>query len=340
MGSTRWKCARIAGSASHIADDQGQLYEVEPPWTIYRIFAVTLVVLGLVAPTNGSAVGFGSRAFQLVPDQANIVALYGFMLDGNTSADSSVVVPGSEINVNLGVLQYTHAFELKGQQSAAFGVLPGGRVDGSLDIARQTMSDDNSGLGDAQVGAVFGLTGSPSLPLKQFMEFNPGFAAGILTLFTLPTGQYDESHALNVGANRWAAQFGTVLTWYQGNAMLDPHLRTFELLPSFTLYGDNEDPFGADITGQAAMFNLEGHITQNINQAMFLSVDALYSYGGETMTDEVDNDDRQSALMLGGSFSTMISRSTSIKLSYGEVISRNDNGPDGSMFRAVISVLF
>ncbi len=304
------------------------------------MLVVMVIALALLMPTKGSAQGFGPRAFQLIPDGVDSVALYGFAIEGNSTIDPSVVIQGSEIDIDLAVLQYSHTFEFNEQQSGLLAIVSGGTIEGSLDLGGQTLSDKSSGFGDVQVGAVFGLTGSPVLSMEEFQSYKPGFAAGLLTLLTLPTGEYDESSAINVGANRWAAQVGTVLVWYQGQSMLDPKLRTFELVPSITLYSDNDDPFGADRTGQSAMFKLEGHITQNINKAMFVSLDALYSYGGETTTDGADNNNQQSALMLGASFNAMISRSASIKLSYGKVVSRNDDGPDGSMIRAIVSVLF
>ncbi|MCF6264375.1 MAG: transporter [Xanthomonadales bacterium] len=257
--------------------------------------SIILLVLSLLIPTNASAQGFGPRAFQLVPENTNVLALYGYLLDGNRAVDPSVVIQGADIDIDLAVLQYSRAFAIKGNQAGIYGIVSAGQVDGAVDLGGMALSDSNSGFGDIQIGATFGVIGSPSLSLEEYVKFKPAFSAGILTLFTLPTGQYDESHALNLGTNRWAAQLGTVLLWYQGDTLLDPRLRTFELVPSFTFYGDNDDPFGANSTEQSAMFKLEGHITQNINQAMFLSADAFYTYGGETTTDGVNNNDKQSA---------------------------------------------
>lgn len=302
--------------------------------------SIILLMLSLLIPTNAAAQGFGPRAFQLVPEKTNVLALYGYLLDGNRLVDPSVVIQGAEIEIDLAVLQYSRAFEIKGNQAGIYGIVSAGQVDGSVDLGTMTLADSNSGFGDIQIGATFGVIGSPSLSLEEYVKYKPSFSLGILTLFTLPTGQYDESHALNLGTNRWAAQLGTVLLWYQGDTLLDPRLRTFELVPSVTFYGDNDDPFGANNSEQSAMFKLEGHITQNINQAMFLSADAFYTYGGETTSDGTNNNDKQSALMLGASFGMMVSRSASLKLSYGEVVYRNDDGPDGSMFRAVLSILF
>ncbi len=335
-----WKNAAV-GSVVFNADNRERPHGIALLWIRrWSLASIALLMLSLLVPTNGSAQGFGPRAFQLVPEKTNVLALYAYLLDGNRAVDPSVVIQGADIEIDLAVLQYSRAIDIKGNQAGIYAIVSAGQIDGTVDLGNMALSDKNSGFGDIQIGATFGVVGSPTLTMGEYVKYKPGFSAGIITLFTLPTGQYDESHALNLGTNRWAAQLGTVLLWYQGDTLLDPRLRTFELVPTVTFYGDNDDPFGANISGQSAMFKLEGHITQNINQAMFLSADALYTYGGETTTDGVNNNDKQSAVMLGASFGMILSRSASLKLSYGEVVYRNDDGPDGSMFRAVLSVLF
>jgi hypothetical protein len=129
--------------------------------------------------------------------------------------------------------------------------------------------------------------------------------------------------------------------WIFGESYLDPHLTTFELLPSVTFYGSNEDPFRADTLDQAPIFRLEGHLTRNLNKAIWISADALVSNGGETETDGIDDDNRQYSLKLGATVSVAVAKTASIKLSYGETVnSNNDDSSDGQMFRIVGNILF
>ncbi len=130
------------------------------------------------------------------------------------------------------------------------------------------------------------------------------------------------------------------MTWYLGRSFIDPRLMTFELLPTVTFYTRNDDPKGADTVAQKPIVRLEGHITRNLTKALWVSFDATPVYGGETTTDGVEDDDVQRALMLGGTVNVTLSRSTSVKVTYGEVASRNDGGPDGQMFRVIGTVVF
>ena len=240
-------------------------------------------------------------------------------------------------------MQYVHPISVRGQASGLFVALPFGQVDGSL-TARPPfngISGDASGVGDVVLGAVIGLKGSPSLSLQDYAKFKPGFSIGALTKLTLPTGSYTQDKALNLGANRWNLQLGAPMGWVIGESYLDPKLTSFELLPSVTFYGDNDEPFRANTTSQEPIFRLEGHITRNLNKAVWISADALVSNGGETETDGVDNNNRQYSLKLGATLSVAVAKTASLKFSYGETVDSNKtNSSDGKMFRVVGTLLF
>ncbi len=310
---------------------------------ICRIHVAILVVIATIVLLSSERVlaqGDGPRAYQILPDGTNIVALYGIFTNGNQSLDPGTIIQGSDIDVNLGVLQYIHTISVGGKQAALFGVLPFGEVKGSIDLPGSTFSGRSSGIGDFQLGSIFGLIGTPALPIKEYSTLQPGFTLGVLGKLFIPTGEYDDNKLFNLGANRWAVQIGVPMTYYLGTSFIDPSLLTFELLPSVFLYGDNDDLSNANTREQDPLFNLEEHITWNLNKMIWFSADALYTYGGETTTDGVKGRDTQSAFFLGGTVNFTLSRSVSLQLSYGKTVSRNDNGPDGSMIRTIVNFAF
>ena len=73
---------------------------------------------------------------------------------------------------------------------------------------------------------------------------------------------------------------------------------------------------------------------------IWVSLDGLYTYGGETTTDGVSGADTQESFSLGGTIGVNLHRSLAIKASYGEVLWRNDAGPDGRMFRFNVTFTF
>ncbi len=298
-----------------------------------------IAVMALLAAETARAQGDGPRAYQLLPEDTKVIALYGIHTQGNETADTGTVVRGSQIDVSLGVVQYIHTIALGKRQAALFGILPFGKVDGSIDLTGRSFSGSSSGIGDLQLGSVIGLIGSPSLPLKEYAAYNPGFTLAMLGKLFLPTGEYDATKVLNLGANRFAGQLGVLMIYYLGTSFQDASLTSFELMPSVYIYGDNDNPYNADKREQAPLFRVEGHITRNLNKMIWLSADALYTYGGETTTDGVRDGNTQRALMLGCSANFTMS-SASLKLSTGKTVMANDSGPDGWMIRAILNFAF
>jgi len=303
---------------------------------------MAMAVIGLLLLTPAAhAQGDGPRAFQLLPADTQVMSLWGMSNKGNQTADTGSVVRGSEIDINLGVLMYIRTLELGGQQSALFVIQPFGKVDASLDLGTQRVGASSSGLADLQIGGIFGVVGSPNLAPKDYAAYKPeSTAVGVLGMLTLPTGRYDETRAINLGANRWNLRLGVPMTRYIGNSLVDPALMTVEFQPSVTVFGANDAPFGAVKRTQAALFKLEGHLGRNFSPAVWASIDALATYGGETTTDGVKGDDAQRAFSMGASVNVALSRSATLKTSYGKVLSRNDGGPEGHMLRVIGAVAF
>ena len=306
-------------------------------WIARLVVAVPLLAL---AAASAQAQGDGPRVYQIVPAGTHVVSVYGLFTRGNQSADPGLVVEAGNVAVDVAVVQYVHPVTLGNRVGGAFVVLPLGEVTGTLPILGRELSGSSSWVGDMQLGWVQNVVGPPPLTGKDYATRKPGFTFGVLGKLLTPTGAYSPDKVINLGGNRWAFQLGTPITWYLGRSFVDPKLTTFELLPSVTFYTRNADPNGADTFEQEPIFRLEGHVTRNLNKALWLSLDATWVYGGETTTDGVANDNAQRALMLGGTANFTFSRSTSLKVTYGEVVKRNDGGPDGHMFRVIGTVVF
>ncbi|WP_199556493.1 transporter [Sandaracinobacteroides hominis] len=310
-----------------------------------RLARLAALLCGLLLAAAAGAQGYGPRALQLVPENSNVVTVYGVALNGNQSIEPGSVVKGSDIDVTLGIAQYTRAFRLPGgQQGAVVVALPYGRIDARMDTNlpdRPRLEAHRSGLFDPQVALVVGLVGSPSLPMPDYARFRQGFALGVMTNLYVPLGSYESARAINTGSNRWAVQFGAPMSFNFGKSLITPDHGTFELLPAVTFYGNNNDPFGAaERTGQRPLFTLESHLTKNVNRMAWVSLDGMYSNGGASITDGLRADNRQESFAIGGSLNLTFSPAFSAKLSYGGVLARNENGPEGGMWRLMGSYVF
>lgn len=299
------------------------------------------ILFGFVIPTTVAAQGDGPRAYQLVPDKTQTFAQFLLALRGNQTPSTGSVIEGSDIDINFGISQYGRTIGINGHQAGLLAIVPYGNVSGSLSTGLGTTSGSDVGLGDVLLGFVYGIVGSPVLTAQEYINYDPGFAMAFLARVTLPTGSYDSDRNLNMGGNRWALELGTPIMYYIGSSYLDPSLATIEILPKVTFFSENSDAPGAtQRLGQDPLFSLEGHVTRNFGQAFWGSLDARYEYGGETSSDGVSDGNSQRSLSLGVTAALNLSQSSSVKVSYGAVVSGNAAGSTGRMLRMQFLTLF
>lgn len=307
---------------------------------IVALLAIELLS-GLGISAAAIAQGEGPRAYQLVPDGTQSISQILFALRGNSTPSTGLIVQGADIDLNLGVTQYGRAIDIAGHQAGLLVLVPYGNASGSLSTEFGTRSAHDSGLGDIMLGVLYGIYGTPSLSRQDYMEYDPGFAMALLTRATLPTGSYDSDSNLNMGSNRAAFELGVPLMYYLGSSYLDTELTSFELLPKVTFFSENTDAIGeTENLKQDALFTIEGHITRNFGRALWGSLDAFYEYGGETTSDNIDDNNKQRSFSIGATVGLNLSQTSSVKISYGDVVSGNPSGSDGRMLRAQVMILF
>jgi len=294
------------------------------------------VLSSLGYSTAARAQGEGPRAYELQPAGSRALNVYGMFGRGNTSFDPGAVVPGTaEVYENGSIIEYSHGFALAGNAGSLLVSLPVGNVRRSVSVGGVVQSDASSGIGDLQITGAFGLLGSPALEEKDYEAYRPHLALSALTRVYVPTGAYDRTSAVNVGQNRWALQLGVSSAYYLGDSFLDSSLTSFELIPSVIWYGDNNEPTSGNHSSQAPLTQLEGHVTRNLNQSFWLSLDALFISGGETTTNGVSDQNRQRSLALGATASVALADTVSVSLSYTDVVSKDSSGLRGHVIRLI-----
>jgi hypothetical protein len=294
----------------------------------------------LACTSDVQAQGDGPRAYFPTPTGTNTFAAYGLSISGNTVLGSGLVDRSASVDTNIVALQYTRTIDVAGRSSGMFVIAPIGNAKGTVGGRFGQLEGKSEGIGDLVLGGVFTLTGVPSLTKSSYAQYDPDLAMGFLTKLVIPSGDYSQTRVLNLGANRWSLQFGVPVNYYFGSSFLDPNLTVLEILPSVTLFSDNSSAFGGGNLSQDPLYKIEAHVSRSLNQAVFVSLDGLWTYDGLTRTNDVSNNNKQNSLSMGASLGLNLSRTASIKFSYGKVVSRNDSGADGDMFRASFSKLF
>ena len=298
-------------------------------------------LLSLLSSPSAQAQGDGARNYQLVPDGSRSFTVFGIFARGNQAADPSAPIQGAEVDAYLSVLQYMQAFSVGGRQLQAFALLPFGEANGNAQIpGRGTVSVTNSGLADAQVGAMLGLIGAPALSASEYASYQPGFTLGALAKLYMPTGEYDASRPLNLGTNRWALQLGAPMVKYLGQSMLDPSLTSLEFSPSISFFTNNNEPFRANTRHQDPLAKFEAHVTHNLTSSFWISADAFHVRGGETITDGVRDNNSQHWWGLGGTAGFSLTDALSGALTYGKVVRRNPTALEAQAVRADLMFAF
>ncbi|QVN04262.1 transporter [Pseudomonas rhodesiae] len=284
-----------------------------------RLSALCASTLALV-PAAGFA--DNARDWQNLPTDLNMVFGYYNRVDTNTPIDTTLPITGLSLNADLYLFRYARSFGIDGRNSAIQLIQPYADVSASFDNARFfDGTKHNGGMGDTQVVLVHNLFGGPALTAEEFASWQPEtFLTGALWI-TAPTGDYDKDRVINIGSNRWVFKpelgFGTPVgpTWLEINTWV-------------SLFGDNDDYQGDRKLEQKPLYAIEGHYSYTFNRALWASLDATYSRGGESRIDGDWQDNKQENALLGASMGFVLSPQFGGLLAYSDTVSERRGSPD------------
>ena len=287
--------------------------------TTARKASYTALTLAMV-PLMGWA--DNARDWQNLPTDLNMLFGYYSRIDTNTPIDTSLPIDGLSLNADVYIMRYARSFAVDGRNSAIQILQPYADISASFDDARFfSGTKHNGGMGDTQVVLVHNIFGGPALSKEEFARWKPEtFLTGALWI-TTPTGDYDKNKVINIGANRWVFKpeigFGTPFgpTWLEVNTWV-------------SLYGDNDEYQGNGKLEQKPLYAVEGHYSYTINPALWASLDATYSAGGETRIDGEWQDNKQANTLVGASMGFMLSPQFGGLLAYTDTVSERTGSPD------------
>ncbi len=195
-------------------------------------------------------------------------------------------------SVNAWLARYNHAFDWAGKTARVDVIVPyvSGTWQGIVD--GEPGRRDINGGGDPWLRLSMNFAGSPALEGEAFGNFianNPvRTTVGASLAVSLPRGPNDAAELVNVGRNRYTLrpQLGVL------------HQRgpwSYELTSSVFWFSDNDDFVESATLEQDPVWALQGHITRNFANSLWLGVGLAYAIGGDVTIDgvrvdyEVDN---------------------------------------------------
>lgn len=244
-------------------------------------FARTSIVLLFGTAASVGAQELDVRTYTNVPIGVNIVQMgYGRSV-GNILVDPSLPVEGLDARLNLGFVKYIRMLDFFGRASKVEALLPfsSGRWEGVQAGVGQRRRE-LTGLADARFAFTVNFLGAPSLAANEFRSYRQKTIVGATLQLIVPTGQYDGTKLINLGANRWGfkPELGV------SRAIGKWHVEGAATLWLFT---DNDDFFGGATLSQEALYAFQGHLVYNFRPGLWLAFDAGYANGGTTSVDRM-----------------------------------------------------
>ena len=268
-------------------------------------YALSLSASLLVADL--SAQDLEPRLYSSVPTGLNFLVVGYSNSAGSVLVDPSIALDDAKLTIDALLVGYA--------RSVAVGPFLG-KVDagvaracatGSAEYRGTRIARDTCGLTDARLRLAVNFIGAPALTAEQFRGSSSDFVVGASLQLTAPTGDYDPSRLVNLGANRWSTKI---------EAGLSKKVRrwTLELALASTTYLDNDDFFGGSRREQEPLYSLQAHLVRTLPSGLWVAVDTTHYRGGQATVDATRNGDRQANSRLGFTVAIPANRNHSLKL--------------------------
>lgn len=251
------------------------------------------------------------RAYSPAPVGLNFLGLALLHSSGDVSVDPSLPVRNVEATADSGLIFYTRTFGLFGRAASVGLVLPYVQLEASGDVLAQQRSVERSGLADPRLRLAVNLLGGPALTPEEFSSRRPATTLGTSLTIVAPFGEYDSSHLVNLGSNRWA--FRPELGLYHSAGPWG-----MEISGGAWFFTDNDDFFGGHRREQDPLYTVQVDVSYTFRPHLWLALGTTHYAGGETTVDGVHKADRQANSRVGLALSLPVDRNNSVKFTWSK----------------------
>jgi hypothetical protein len=289
-----------------------------------RLVAATLFAAGALCPPQTLA-QVPARFYWKSLSDANAVPVIVNSVSGNTNPfdPAHIVAPGANVDATVAIAGYAHTFSMFDRAAMAAILLPMGRVSGEVTVAGRSYNQSASGFGDPMLEFNINVIGPPAQKnIPDAMRYEPGFSVDLLADVALPIGEYDSSQPLNLGQNRWYGRAGAPIVWQLG-PWVPGRRTTLELLPAVWFFGKNDNYVGQTLKTDP-LFQLDAHLTRDLTEHFWGSIDAAWYYGGRASINGVAGE-KLNNLGFGLTLGYTINDNLNLTVGYKSTV--NDNAP-------------
>ena len=289
-----------------------------------RLLACFVFAL-LCTPHRALAQFNDARAYDNTPVGTNQLELSYAHVHANASLDPSLIIADASLNINQGIVDYTHYFGMFHRLAWVEAGVPLAGLSGS--VTGTNVHQLTNGAGDSSYQLAVLLKGGPALTVAQFDNYKPSTSLGLSLTITAPTGSYQSNKILNLGSDRWSFKpeialnhpFGADRKW------------EFDVYGNVSFFTDNTSYHGKEVLRQQSLPGVEVHISYSFNDRVWVSLDTRYSFRGMTVLDGVSQNNAQQNFILGGELNISLSSQNSLTLEFARAIV-HQNGPAATGF--------
>jgi hypothetical protein len=256
------------------------------------------------------------RAYVITPVHGNAITLSWSYFDGGLDFNGAIPVTGATGTYSVPIISYYHSFSLFGRSANITGLLPYGVGTFQGSVLGNQRQIYRSGLLDLGLRFSVNLKGGPAMALPQFVKWKQKLLLGASLTVVAPTGQYDPTHLINWGINKWAfkPELGYSQRW--GNWVLDGYGGVWFYTTNNAFYS----PPNPQPQTQSPIGSFEGHLSYDFGKLRcWASLDGNFWFGGTTSLNGIANPvTRQTSSRIGGTFSFPLKKHQSIKIGYSD----------------------
>jgi len=259
------------------------------------------------AADDANAQELEPRAYSAAPTGTNFIVASYSRLAGQVLTDPSLPVTDIRAAINAYGVGYVRVFDVSGRSASLGFAVPFASSDVSGKVFDAPNQVHRAGFGDVRFRFAIGLLGGAALTTEEFARRSPQTIVGASLTVVAPTGQYQASRLINVGANRWAFKPELGISQPFGNWFA-------EATAGVWVFTDNTEFFRNARRSQAPLPVLQLHGGYTFRPGLWLAGDIGFYSGGATTVNGVANDDRENNIRYGLTLSMPITRSWSAKL--------------------------
>jgi hypothetical protein len=264
-----------------------------------------------------SAQDLAPRAYVITPIHSNAVVLTYSFFAGNLDFQGAVPITDATATANVPILTLYHALNAFGRSANITATLPYGVANFRGHVLGTETNVYRSGLLDSVYRFSFNLLGGPAMAPADFRKWRQKNILGISIRAVAPTGQFDSTKLINLGANRWGFKPEVGYSRRNGHWFVDTYFGTWFYTRNPKFFSENKYNPGITAQTQAPVGAFEGHFSYDVKPRFWVSFDGNFWFGGRTSLNGVENPTtEQRSSRIGGTASLPFTKHSSVKVSY------------------------